>query len=171
MPERLFPLFLKDLVGRAGLSAWLMMLALVAGSGGLRAAGIEDLSGRWSGWGALRLSNGAAEQVKCVATYFIKDAGVRLDQNLRCASAGYRIDAKASYIVEGGVVRGTWEERTHSARGEVRGKLSGNLFSLTIYGDSFTADMTMSSTRCKHSIRIAPNGLDIENISIGMQKC
>lgn len=171
MPESRKPDCARGSVRLAGFSTVLLIAVLASGSAGLKAAGIEELSGRWSGWGALRLSNGAVEQVKCVATYFVTEAGSSLDQNLRCASAGYKIDAKANYIVSGGTVRGTWEERTHSARGEVAGNVTNNLFRLTIFGDTFSADMTMSATRCKQSIRISPSGLDIENISIGLEKC
>ena len=39
------------------------------------AGSVKDLAGRWSGWGSVKLSNGATEQVKCVATYFVKNAG------------------------------------------------------------------------------------------------
>ncbi|MBU1211515.1 MAG: hypothetical protein KJ587_09615 [Alphaproteobacteria bacterium] len=135
------------------------------------AAGIDDLAGRWSGWGSVKLTNGATEQVKCVATYFIKEAGSSLDQNLRCASASYKIDAKANYNVSGSAVSGSWEERTHSAKGVVAGQVTDNLFKLSVKGDTFSANMTMSSSACKQSISITPQGLNVDSISIGLKKC
>ncbi|MBU2581556.1 MAG: hypothetical protein KJ622_07545 [Alphaproteobacteria bacterium] len=166
MPERMMPIFVTRPARLIGL-----VLAVVSASGALQAAGIDELAGRWSGWGALRLSNGVIEQVKCVATYFVKDSGTSLDQNLRCASASYKIDAKANYTVEAGVVRGSWEERTQSARGIVAGSVVDNLFKLTVEGDGFTANMTMSSTNCKQSISITPRGLEVDSLSIGLEKC
>ncbi|KUO62816.1 MAG: hypothetical protein APF80_03825 [Alphaproteobacteria bacterium BRH_c36] len=144
---------------------------MAAVPGPLAAAGIHDLAGRWSGWGSVKLTNGATEQVKCVATYFIEKAGSTLDQNLRCASASYKIDAKANYSVTGSRVSGSWEERTHSAKGEVAGQVTDNHFKLLVKGDTFTANMTMSSSACKQSISITPQGLNVDSISIGLRKC
>lgn len=129
--------------------------------------------------GAVKLTNGGTEQVKCVATYFITEAGSSfiteagssLDQNLRCASASYRIDAKANYSVSVNSVSGSWEEQTHSAKGVVAGNVTDNLFKLRVKGDTFTASMTMSSSECKQSISITPQGLNVDSISIGLRKC
>lgn len=132
---------------------------------------LNDLAGRWSGWGAVRMSNGGSEQVKCVATYFVNDAGTGVEQNLRCASTGYKIDAKANIQVQGNSVSGSWEERTHSNRGVMQGTVDGNLFKLAVKGDSFSANITMSSTKCKQSISLTPQGVDIISISIGLEKC
>lgn len=148
-----------------------LVIATLVSVAPLKAAGISELAGRWSGWGSVKLTNGATEQVKCVATYFVKDSGAGLDQNLRCASSSYKIDAKANYVVSGNSVSGTWEERTHSAKGAVAGNVQDNLFKLTVQGDSFSANMTLTSTKCKQSINITPQGLDVVSISVGLQKC
>ncbi len=145
---------------------------LVASIGQSAFAGeVDRLAGRWSGWGAVRLTNGTTEQVKCVATYFLKNSGNSIDQNLRCASASYKIDAKARYVLNGNAVTGTWEERTHSAQGDVYGTMVSSGFQLTIRGDTFAAKMVLTSTYCKQSINISPDGLNISNISIGLRKC
>lgn len=130
---------------------------------------IEQLPGRWSGWGAVRLNSGKSEQVKCIATYFVRDAV--LEQNLRCASASYRIDAIARLSIAGEQVTGRWEERSHAATGSVSGRVTGTGFSLSIQGDTFTAVMTLATSPCKQSINIAPRGIDIERIAIGLDKC
>lgn len=132
---------------------------------------LEQLSGRWSGWGAITLSSGNAEQVKCIATYFVKDDGGKLEQNLRCASASYNIDAKAELEVVADQVRGRWEERTNAASGSVTGRMTANGFNLSIRGDSFTAAMVVSTSSCKQSINLAPEGTDIRRIAIGLDKC
>jgi hypothetical protein len=135
------------------------------------AGSVKDLAGRWSGWGSVKLSNGATEQVKCVATYFVKNAGALINQNLRCASASYKIDAKANYNVKGNALTGEWEERTHSAKGNVQGRMTGNGFRLAVKGETFSARMIVTSSRCKQSINISPRGLDVSRISIGLKKC
>jgi hypothetical protein len=157
-----------------GLAAIIGIIAAVSFSSGSRsasAAGLAELAGRWSGWGSVKLTNGATEQVKCIATYFVNDAGSSLDQNLRCASASYKIDAKAQFNVEGTSVSGSWEERTHSAKGDVAGQLIDNGLKLSVKGETFSALMTLIASACKQSISITPEGLNVSRISIGLRKC
>ncbi|MEQ1711821.1 MAG: hypothetical protein ABL908_10515 [Hyphomicrobium sp.] len=138
---------------------------------------IDGLSGRWSGWGSVTMDSGAAEQVKCVATYFVKQAGfikqdgAELVQNLRCASQSFRIDAVANLDVKGDQVSGKWEERTYAAHGSVSGRLTSTGFNLSIQGDNFSAAMLVSMSDCKQSITIAPRGFDIARIAVGLDKC
>lgn len=134
-------------------------------------APLEHLSGRWSGWGAITLASGQSEQVKCIATYFINGGGARLEQNLRCASANYNIDAKAELEVISDQVKGHWEERHNAASGSVTGRMTGSGFNLSIRGDTFTAAMAVSTSSCKQSINIAPEGTHVRRIAIGLGKC
>ena len=152
----------------------LLLAALAAGgpaSPALSASPIDDFGGRWSGWGSITMANGAAEQVKCVATYFVKQDGAELTQNLRCASQSFRIDAVAKLDVRGNEVSGKWEERTYSAQGSVSGRLTSGGFNLSIQGETFSAAMRVAMTDCKQSITIAPRGFDITRIAIGLDKC
>lgn len=135
------------------------------------AAPIDTMPGRWSGWGVVTLTNDVKEQVKCVATYFLENSGQRIEQNLRCASADYKIDARAVYNVAGTAVSGTWEERTHSNKGNVQGVMTGDGFKLAITGDTFTARMVMTASECKQSINIVPTGLNVSQVTIGLKKC
>lgn len=132
---------------------------------------LEHLEGRWSGWGAISLSTGGSEQVKCVATYFVRNNGGQLEQNLRCASASYRIDAKATLEVVSDQVKGRWQESAYAAEGSVSGRMTASGFNLSIQGDHFTAVMAVSTSSCKQSINIAPQGTDIRRIAIGLDKC
>jgi hypothetical protein len=134
-------------------------------------ASLDHLPGRWSGWGAVTHASGQSEQVKCVATYALADRGALLEQNLRCASASYKIDAVASLSIDGETVRGQWQERTNAASGSVSGRVTGSGFSLSIQGEHFTAVMAVSTSSCKQSINIAPQGVEIQRIAIGLEKC
>jgi hypothetical protein len=149
------------------------MLATMASgiAPGVRASPVTDLPGRWSGWGAVVLANGASEQVRCVATYFVNGGGSSLLQNLRCASASYKIDATANLTVSNGQVSGAWEEKTWSAMGSVAGRMTGDGFNLSIQGDTFSAAMALTTSSCKQSINIMPRGFDVSKISIGLGKC
>ncbi len=136
-----------------------------------RAATINDLPGRWSGWGTISLPSGTSEQLKCIATYFVNDGGASMVQNLRCASASYKIDATAKLKLASGVMTGEWEEKTYSAIGSVTGQTTSDGFNLDIKGDRFTAVLAVSSTNCKQSVTITPTGLDIAKIAITLGKC
>lgn len=132
---------------------------------------IDQLAGRWSGWGSVKMSNGATEQVKCVSTFFVENAGKAVRQNLRCASSSYKIDVRANLNVSGTSISGTWEERNHSNSGSVSGTLSGTTFRLAISGPVLNAAMTMASSPCKLNINIAPRNFNVERIAIGLSKC
>lgn len=159
----------RSRVASLGLTALLLALSASASSGEVPA--LDHLAGRWSGWGAVTHASGQAEQVKCVATYFVKDAGGAVEQNLRCASASYRIDASARLSISGGVVRGEWEERSNAAAGNVSGHVTGSGFNLSIQGEHFAAVMIVATSACKQSINITPQGVDIQRVAIGLEKC
>lgn len=146
-------------------------LIMVTGGSSGQAAPINDLVGRWSGWGSITLVSGVSEQVKCVATYFLEAGGTQLKQNLRCASTSYKIDATAKLNHANGQLTGEWEEKTHSAVGAVAGRFTDNGFNVSITGKAFTAAMAVTTTTCKQSISITPTGFDITRINIGLDKC
>jgi hypothetical protein len=152
----------------AAATAGCLVIAMVTTA---MAAPINDLVGRWSGWGSVTMNSGATEQVKCVATYFIESGGTQLKQNLRCASTSYKIDATAKLSNSNGQLTGEWEEKTYAAVGSVAGRFTGNGFNVSIQGPTFTAAMAVTTTNCKQSISITPTGFDISRIHIGLDKC
>ena len=156
---------------RARRCALLALIASMLSMPGASAGPVDTLAGRWSGWGSVTLANGNSEQVKCVATYFVEAGGSALQQNLRCASAAYKIDAVANLSLVSGQVSGSWEERAHSASGSVSGRVTGTGFNLANQGGNFSGAMAVSTSPCKQSINIAPNGFEITRIAIGLGKC
>jgi hypothetical protein len=150
-------------------------VAVVAGSVALwpgmsaMAGPVEDLSGYWTGTGAVTMSSGSTEQLKCVVTY--KVAGASLRQNLRCANAAYTINGLADLTVRGDQVTGDWEEQTYAAKGSVTGKVVDGGFQLSIQGVSFSAAMRVSGTNCRQTLAITPTGLDVSKISLNLGKC
>lgn len=132
---------------------------------------IGDLAGFWSGNGAVTLSSGNTERVKCSVFYKAADNNSQLKQTLRCASADYTINATADLQVKGGQVTGSWEEKTYAAKGEVTGRYSGEAFALTIQGANFSASMNVALSACKQSINISPKGLEVTKVIIGLSKC
>ncbi len=160
-----------------------MVLALAGMVPASPASPMVGIDGRWSGWGSITMEGGSSEQVKCVATYFTKEPGVTteggiskggsagLQQNLRCASQSFRIDAVANLNVSGNAVTGNWEERTYAAQGSVSGRLTGAGFNLSIQGSNFSAAMMVAIAECKQAITIVPRGFQISRIAISLDKC
>ncbi len=160
-----------------------MALALAGVVPSSPASPMVGIDGRWSGWGSITMEDGSSEQVKCVATYFTKEPSVTteggiskggsagLQQNLRCASQSFRIDAVANLNVSGDAVSGNWEERTYAAQGSVSGRLTGPGFNLLIQGSNFSAAMTVAIASCMQVITIVPRGLQVSRIAISLDKC
>lgn len=135
------------------------------------AKAVEQLAGRWSGWGTVNMTNGTKEQVKCVATFFIENNATSIRQNLRCASAAYKIDVRSNLNMNGKAISGTWEERNHNNAGTVSGRLAGSTFRLAISGSVLNAQMTLNAGRCKMNMNITPVDFNVQRIAIGLRKC
>jgi hypothetical protein len=130
----------------------------------------EEFSGYWTGNGEVTMTNGAIEQLKCVATY--RSISQQIRQQLRCASQAYSISSTADLTVAGEAVKGTWEEKTYAANGEINGRVTpeGGM-SLSIKGANFTAEMLVAHTACKQAIDITPTGADVSKIKMQLGKC
>ena len=152
-------------------SAVLFACAVLGMTTDVVAGPLENLTGYWTGAGAVVLTNGDTERVKCAVVYKVGEGGTRIRQMLRCASPGYIINAAAELRLVGSQVSGSWEEKTYSAAGEVSGRYTGSNFVLSIQGASFTAAMNVGLGGCKQSINIAPKGLAVRRVSMSLAKC
>lgn len=151
------------------IGAALTSLAVLVPVPGAGAVNLQEMSGYWTGNGTVTMTNGATEQLRCVATY--KPAAQSVRQNLRCASTGYSISAAVDLKVDGAAITGTWEEKTYSANGDITGKVTDKGFALAIKGPTFNADLNLTHSACKQAIDIVPTGVDVTRISIGLGKC
>ncbi len=151
-----------------------LVLALVNMIGALSAlaGSFNNLPGRWSGWGTVLFDGGETEKIKCIATYFLKDSGRELTQNLRCTtSASYKISAQSKLIVDGSKLNGTWYEKKNNNEGTVTGRMTRTGFKLSVVGLTFTAKMSVSTTGCNQTVKISPKGLGVRRIKINLGKC
>jgi hypothetical protein len=130
---------------------------------------LQSYKGYWTGLGTVTLVSGGLETLKCVATYNAGDETLR--QSLRCANAGQTINASANLVIKAGIVSGSWEEKTYAAVGSIAGHETDDGLKLTIRGAGFVAQMDVLSTVCGQTILIAPQGLDVAEIKIGLRKC
>ena len=153
-------------------AAWLPAVASLALTATAQAGpSFDEMSGKWSGWGVMRLANGANERIKCIATYFAASDDGALRQNLRCASRSIRIDATANLTRTAQGLEGTWQENVFSLNGQVEGSMTDRGFMLDIAGPGFTANLSVIHSRCRQSVTIDPEGFNVDRISLGLSRC
>jgi len=106
-----------------------------------KTAPFKELSGRWTGEGRIGLSEGKVESVKCRATYFVNETGDGLKQNIRCASAGGKVEVKSDVLAKDGVLSGTWNELVYNLGGDLKGEVTQRGFRIVVRGGDLTANM------------------------------
>lgn len=103
----------------------------------------SPLAGWWGGKGRLSFKDGKTEDVKCRATYFVKDGGKRLKQNVRCATASGRIEVKSKVTHLAGKIAGTWEETAYNMSGALRGDVTPRGFRVSVDGGDIGLNANM----------------------------
>jgi hypothetical protein len=104
-------------------------------------APFADLPGRWVGEGRIGMAEGKMESVKCRATYFVNPAGNELKQNIRCASAGGKVEVKSTVIAKDAKLTGQWNELVYNLGGDMTGEVTERGFRITVRGGDLTANM------------------------------
>ena len=119
-----------------------------------------DFSGTWSGAGTLRPENGAAERIRCNATYRPRGSTQReIDLQLRCASDSYNFDLVGQFTAdEQNQISGRWTERSRSTGGTAVGNARGDRLQLHIESAGFSADVVMVTRNRRQSVDIDSHG-------------
>jgi len=151
----------RRLLAAGGLA--LVVLGVSAGAGA--ANPLAKMSGAWSGAGEFRLQDGRSERIRCSALYAPR-SGASLGLALRCASAGNRVELRASLVSKGTRVSGSWEERSYNASGTVSGIAAGSSLRLAINGGGLNGYMVVTTNGRTQSISVrtdtsAPRGVNI----------
>jgi hypothetical protein len=119
-----------------------------------------DFAGSWSGSGTLRPTNGAAERIRCNATYRPRGSSQRdVDLQLRCASDSYNFDLSGEFSAdENNQITGRWTERTRSTGGTAVGNANGDRLQLHIESAGFAAEVIMVTRNRQQSVIIDSHG-------------
>lgn len=99
------------------------------------------LAGRWVGEGRLGFKDGKGETVKCRATYFVSDNLQELKQNIRCASAGGKIEVQSTITSQGGALSGSWTETIYNISGAITGKITPKGYQVAVTSADLAANM------------------------------
>ena len=128
------------------------------------------LSGSWHGAGRILSGDGKGEKIACRATYNVSPDGINLGQSLVCASDSYRFDIKTSIFTDGQKLRGTWQETTRNASGNLTGEVSPGLIQSHVTAPGFSADVSVKTSGPKQVVSINPESKDIAQVDITMTR-
>lgn len=160
--------FGKILFGKtSALVAVAVAFLATAGSAEAVESPFAQMSGFWSGGGAITLASGVKEQIRCRANYDVSGANLAL--TIRCASASYKFELQSNVAHSGGAISGTWAEMTHRVGGTITGSASGNRINARVEG-VLSALLSMSTNAGKQSISIEAPGMEMSHVAISLNK-
>jgi hypothetical protein len=124
-----------------------------------QAGPFAEFAGSWSGSGSLKPENGAAERIRCNATYRPGRSPRDVELQLRCASDSYNFDLIGQFTADDqNQVSGRWTERTRSTGGTAVGNARGDRLQLHIESAGFAADLVMVTRNRRQSVDIDSHG-------------
>ena len=128
------------------------------------------IAGTWSGGGILNTTDGTQERLRCRASYDVGGAGTELRLNLKCASDSYNFDLAGDVQYRGGAITGSWNEASRNASGSISGRASGGHIEAFARGDSFSADLSLTTQGNRQTVSIHPQGTSITAVSLALDR-
>ena len=153
-------------------TALLLALLCLPGRAALAApvSPFTAMAGTWSGGGVLSTTDGQQEQLRCRASYDVAGTGEQLRLNLRCASASYNFDLASEVEYRGGAIRGSWTEASRNASGTLSGRAAGDHVEAAARGDSFSANLSLTTRGGRQTVSIQPEGTNITSVSLALSR-
>jgi hypothetical protein len=153
--------------------AGLLLLACLCLPGTALAAPISPfaaMAGSWSGGGVLSTTDGGQEQLRCRASYDVAETGAELRLKLRCASESYNFDLASEVQYRGGAISGSWSEASRNASGTLSGRAVGDRIEAAARGDSFSANLSLTTRGGQQTVSIRPEGTNITSVSLALNR-
>jgi len=156
-------------IARAGLLSASLCLA-----GGIALAApispFTAMAGSWSGGGVISTTDGAQEQLRCRASYDVAGTGEQLRLSLRCASESYKFDLASDVQYRGGAISGSWSEASRNASGTLSGRAAGERIEAAARGESFSANLSLTTRGGRQTVSIRPEGTNITEVSLALNR-
>jgi hypothetical protein len=127
------------------------------------------LAGSWAGTGAITLSSGSRERIRCRAVYEAP-GGKTLALRLRCASDSYNFDLIANLTHQGDAISGSWSETSRNVSGSVSGRAAGGTIQAVASSAVFSANLTLTTHGTKQSVSIRSPGTDLTEAAITLNR-
>jgi hypothetical protein len=151
--------------------AMLFAASAALAQGGATVTGpFAGLAGEWTGSGTLRQATGAAERLRCQASYMLSPSGRTLHQDLSCASASYSFHLRTSAESDGTALSGTWTETTQNVQGRIAGTIAAGQVRATAQGPNFSASLAISTRGSRQSVNIRSSGTELRQVAIIMNR-
>lgn len=133
-------------------------------------APFKELPGRWVGEGRIGMTEGKTESVKCRATYFVNGTGDELKQNIRCASAGGKVEVKSNVLAKDGRLSGTWNELVYNLGGDMTGEVTQRGFRIVVRGGDLTANMDVMVMNDRQIVEIQFFNSSLRGLTLILKK-
>jgi hypothetical protein len=153
--------------------AGLLLLASLSLPGSAQAAVASPfaaMAGSWSGGGVLSTTDGGQERLRCRASYNVAGNGAELRLNLKCASESYNFDLASEVQFRGGAISGSWSEASRNASGTLSGRAAGDQIDVAARGDSFSANLSLTTRGGQQTVSIRPQGTNISAVSLALNR-
>jgi hypothetical protein len=153
--------------------AGLLLLASLCLPGSAQAAVASPfaaMAGAWSGGGVLSTTDGGQERLRCRASYDVAGTGAELRLNLKCASESYTFDLASDVQYRGGAISGSWSEASRNASGTLSGRAAGDHIDVAARGDSFSANLSLTTRGGQQTVSIRPQGTNISGVSLALNR-
>jgi hypothetical protein len=147
-----------------------MALALAASPIQAAMSPFRAMAGSWSGGGVLSTADGQQERLRCRASYDVAGSGEQLRLNLRCASASYNFDLASQVQYSGGAISGDWTEASRNASGTIEGRAIGDRVEAAARGQSFSANLSLTTRGNRQTVSIRPAGTDVRDVSLLLER-
>jgi hypothetical protein len=155
-------------IARAGL----LLASLYLPGSAVQAAAppFAAMAGSWSGGGILNMTDGSQERLRCRASYDVGGTGAELRLSLRCASDSYTFDLASDVQYRGGEISGSWSEASRNVSGTISGRAAGGRIEAFARGDSFSADLSLTTHGNRQTVSIRPQGTSIAAVSLALDR-
>ena len=153
--------------------AALLSASLCFSAGAALAAPVSPftaMAGSWSGGGVLSTTDGAQEPLRCRASYDVAGRGDQLRLNLRCASDSYNFDLASDVEYRDGMISGSWSEASRNASGTISGRAAGDHVEAAARGESFSANLSLTTRGHRQTVSIRPQGTNITAVSLALNR-
>jgi hypothetical protein len=128
------------------------------------------LGGSWTGGGTISLTNDINERLRCRATYTHRQGTSSLSLSIRCASDNYKFELSSNVVERRGQISGQWQEASYNVSGTISGRVAGNRITAVAQGDSFNADLSVTTSGNRQSVTITPKGTYLTNVQITLSR-
>jgi hypothetical protein len=130
----------------------------------------SSMSGSWTWSGVITLGSGDKERIRCRVTYAVDDPGIRLEQDLRCASDSYKFELNSDISYANGYVTGRWNETTRRTSGTISGRaMPGRIEAMAETG-GFAATLTMVTRGDNQTVQIESKSPDVSDVTITLRR-